>query len=172
MPDLRRDVSQPSLSGDVAACQTPSSASSSLPSPIRSAGRPSVQLRRQTGTPYIPQALSLSSILKGARQSRIVRSHPTAVQSTERCTFRLPRPRNWGLTGRDSFTYVQRVVALRPLDQLICVSFMKLTWSPLLWSTHWVDFTNHFLRQKEDLEDSFLPLSLVELLFRKIFPFC
>ena len=167
-----RGVSQPTLSGDVAACQTPSPGSSSLSSAIRSAGRPSVQLRRPTGTPYTPQGLSLSSILKGTRQSRIVRSHPTAVQSTECCTFRLPRPRNWGLTGRDSLTHVQRVVALRPLDQLICMSFMKVTWSPLLWSSHGVDFTNHFLCQKEDLEDPFFPLPLVKLLFRKIFPFC
>ena len=90
------------------------------------------------------------------------------LQFTTQC---LPWPRHSGLMGRDSFTFVQRNVAPLPLGQLFCVSVTKLTWPPLLWSSQGVDFTNHSLLQKEDLEDPLLPLSLAELLFKKIFCF-
>ena len=90
------------------------------------------------------------------------------LQFTTQC---LPWPRHSGLMGRGSFTFVQRNVAPLPLGQLFCVSVTKLTWPPLLWSSQGVDFTNHSLLQKEDLEDPLLPLSLAELLFKKIFCF-
>ena len=64
------------------------------------------------------------------------------LQFTTQC---LPRPRHCGLSGRDSFTFVQRDVAPLPLGQLFCVSVTKLTWPPLLWSSQGVDFTNHSL---------------------------
>ena len=82
------------------------------------------------------------------------------LQFTTQC---LPCPRHSGLLGRGSFTFVQRNVAPLPLGQLFCVSVTKLTWPPLLWSSQGVDFTNHSLLQKEDLEDPLLPLSLALL---------
>ena len=80
-------------------------------------------------------------------------------------------PRHCGLSGRGSFTSVQCHVAPHPLGQLFCASFTKLSWSPLLWSSQGIDFSNHSLLQKEDPEDPLLPLSFVELFFRKIFCF-
>ena len=56
------------------------------------------------------------------------------LQFTTQC---LPCPRHCGLSGRGSFTFVQRDVAPLPLGQLFCASVTKLK----LKLMHWVFFT-------------------------------
>ena len=52
-------------------------------------------------------------------------------------------PRGW-LSGRGNLTSAQRDVALNPQGRLFFVSFTKLTWSPLSWSSQGVDFYKSF----------------------------
>ena len=125
------------------------------------------------GVLWIPRGLTPARYLSLGPKAEQDRQEPSnwslvnvRLQFMTQC---LLYPRHCGLSGRGSFTFVQRDVAPLPLGQLFCMSVTKLTWPPLLWSSQEVDFTNHFLLQKEDLEDPLLPLSFAEYLFKKFF---